>query len=507
MAYAAISRGGNSSDIVTSALDGSDLRRLTRHGAIDAYPVWSPDGTQILFYSRRAVLSSGNPTLSLFIMDSDGSNLRELSPESTKPIAKFPPAWSPDGVHIAFVVRDPEWRYVAQTVRADGSELTALGVAASNPAWSPDGSRLTFVGVVEGEMDTRRLVILDPEGSDLREELSFASSEDWFDQVFWSPDGSAIFIGSLFFVDIDDSGYGRAVERRTTGVRVAAPSAWSPDGSRMAFYRSEGPVLFTTARDGSDEQVLVRGDYERLVAVKSDWRDITDDVAACFNGKIVSNPGKNPGLVQDCETLLGLRDTLAGDAILNWSGDAEISDWEGVTVGGEPPRVILLGFGARRRSPLNGIIPPALSKLTSLEGLILTGNHQFRRLSGEIPPELGSLTNLWRLHLSSNQLTGSIPPELGMLTNLRELNLGRNELSGSIPPQLGNLSSLETLWIGNNRLTGPIPPELKGLTSLRSLDISGNRRFGCIPTWLSGRMALPPRGYEYEYCVETTSVP
>ena len=38
------------------------------------------------------------------------------------------------------------------------------------------------------------------------------------------------------------------------------------------------------------------------------------------------------GLVADCETLLGLKDELAGDAALNWSTSLTISDWEGVTV-------------------------------------------------------------------------------------------------------------------------------------------------------------------------------
>ena len=495
VAYAAISRSGNSSDIVTSALDGSDLRRLTRHSAIDAYPVWSPDGTQILFYSRRAS-SPGNPTLSLFIMDSDGSNLRELSPESSKAIGKFPPVWSQDGERIAFVVYGISGGYSVNTIRADGSELTELGEAASSPAWSPDGSRLAFV---EEGKETRRLVIMDPDGGDLREVWSFPSDQVWYDNVSWSPDGSEILLGGLsseagtlgilpvYVVEIDETGSGRAAEPRGVGFGAAA---WSPDGSRIAFHasgESSDAPLFTKARDGSDLQVLVRGDYERLVAVFSDWRDVTGDIAACSNGKVVSNPGKNPGLVRDCETLLGLRDTLAGDAILNWSGDAEISDWEGIMVDGSPPRVKGLGFGALHPSPLSGVIPPALSNLTSLESLSLTGS-RYSRLRGEIPPELGSLTNLWRLHLSSNDLTGNIPPELGRLTNLIELGLQENELSGSIPPQLGNLSNLEYLWLWSNRLTGPVPPELERLTNLRSFGISGNPLTGCVPIALYGRM-------------------
>ena len=34
--------------------------------------------------------------------------------------------------------------------------------------------------------------------------------------------------------------------------------------------------------------------------------------AACASGGVVPDPGNNPGLVSDCETLLSARDTLAG---------------------------------------------------------------------------------------------------------------------------------------------------------------------------------------------------
>ena len=60
---------------------------------------------------------------------------------------------------------------------------------------------------------------------------------------------------------------------------MASPrgAAWSYDGSRIAFRTTSDDsdfVLYTTARDGSDERVLVKGDYDRLVAVGSNWREV-----------------------------------------------------------------------------------------------------------------------------------------------------------------------------------------------------------------------------------------
>ena len=111
IAYAMAVRERDTTDIVTSAIDGSDLRRLTNDNAVDAHPSWSPDGTQIAFMSTR---KSSFPAMHLYVMDSNGSNVRSLAP-STKTRGR-PPVWSPDGRRIAFVARDVDIegrRYVA----------------------------------------------------------------------------------------------------------------------------------------------------------------------------------------------------------------------------------------------------------------------------------------------------------------------------------------------------------------------------------------------------------
>ena len=194
-----------------------------------------------------------------------------------------------------------------------------------------------------------------------------------------------------------------------------------------------------------------------------------------------SHLGVNAGLVGDCETLLAIRDTLAGTATLNWSLDTEITSWDGVTVGGTPRRVIKLSISSQG---LNGTIPSEIALLSSLEELILWGN----QLSGEIPADLGNLTRLTRLTLSTNMLSGEIPSELGMLSNLRSLLISGNQLTGDIPPELGRLSNLQDLWFDRNLLTGSIPSELGDMASLASLLVNSNRLTGDIPPEL-GRLS------------------
>ena len=158
----------------------------------------------------------------------------------------------------------------------------------------------------------------------------------------------------------------------------------------------------------------------------------------------------NPGIVSDCESLLAARDALAGDGRLNWSASTAIKDWDGVTVGGTPPRVVGLSVNSRG-------------------------------LDGTIPAELGDLTGLRRLDLFENRLTGPIPAELGKLADLQSLDLSDNRLTGQIPSQLGVLGELRSLFLQRNDLVGVIPSALGFLDDLAEADLSGNNLLGCAP--------------------------
>ena len=155
--------------------------------------------------------------------------------------------------------------------------------------------------------------------------------------------------------------------------------------------------------------------------------------ADCSAGGAIDSPESRPALVADCDTLLTIRDTLAGDGLLNWSAGLAIGDWDGVeedVTSDGTRRVTKLDLG--RRS-LSGQIPASLGDLVGLETLDLSNND----LTGNIPVELGSLTNLKELRINGNQLTGEIPDELSMLPNLEVLDLSGNQLGGCITRELG----------------------------------------------------------------------
>ena len=224
---------------------------------------------------------------------------------------------------------------------------------------------------------------------------------------------------------------------------------------------------------GSEAQAGVVNKYWPVIATT---KTLT---YACDNGTAVNNPVSNPELVDDCDALLRIKDTLDTTDYLDWSVDSDIEDWEGITVEGSPKRVTK--FNYRRlltdTDRLTGSLSAEFSELDALTDIDLDSNS----LTGGIPAELGSLTNLGYLHLDSNSLTGEIPEELGDLTNLTGLYLRNNGLTGEIPEELGNLSNLVHLYLGNNSLTGEIPEELGDLTSLTYLSLSKNSLTGEIP--------------------------
>lgn len=201
-----------------------------------------------------------------------------------------------------------------------------------------------------------------------------------------------------------------------------------------------------------------------------------EELAACSNGIVVEQPERQPQLVRDCAVLLQERDVLTGDGDgLNWSADRPIGEWLGITVSGQPSRVV----GISVRSLLRGRIPPGLARLDRLQSLSLYDNE----LTGEIPSEIGLLSDLRSIDFSFANLSGRIPPELGQLSELRQLWLYDNQLEGEIPTEVASLRHLWFVDLRANRLSGAIPIEF-GRPGLGILYLGGNRLGGEIPAEL-----------------------
>jgi Tol biopolymer transport system component len=128
---------------IVRASDGGGLRQVVATpGRAIANPAFSPDGTQIAFFSTKPGVSPPGAG-ALFTVGVDGSGLRRITPWGG---AFLDQAWSPDGSWIAY--QRPYG--VITLVHPDGSGRHDVpvpfppGSGAANPTWSPNGEWIIF---------------------------------------------------------------------------------------------------------------------------------------------------------------------------------------------------------------------------------------------------------------------------------------------------------------------------------------------------------------------------
>ena len=89
----------------------------------------------------------------LWVMNADGSQLRQLTPTSGAHGDYFP-SWSPDGQRIAFQRINTAASRIG-IVAASGGQIGfyEFDGRAYSPAWSPDGRWIAFSGLTGSELD------------------------------------------------------------------------------------------------------------------------------------------------------------------------------------------------------------------------------------------------------------------------------------------------------------------------------------------------------------------
>lgn len=144
-----MSSRNQSGRIVISLIDadGGNLRQIGPDSIpLQAAPDFSPDGEQVVFSGGS--WASGIPQSELYIMAVDGTNLRQLTR-----LGGFVscPRWSPDGEKILFA-RDINWLGVVDVESGEVSTVLPSGIDGTCGDWSPDGTQLAFASGPDGQV-------------------------------------------------------------------------------------------------------------------------------------------------------------------------------------------------------------------------------------------------------------------------------------------------------------------------------------------------------------------
>jgi Tol biopolymer transport system component/predicted Ser/Thr protein kinase len=262
------------------------LRQATFSEALEEYPAFSPDGSQLV-YSRET-----NGYKHIFIKNLETGEETQVTKGSTDDIQ---PVWSPRGDAIVFVRSSQssgklEPGDVFGVYREGDIWAVALGSDkerkiiedAFNPSFSPDGEWIAFDASWAGP---RRIWIADDYGRN-PQQVSFDSSE-YVSQILprWSPDGAKIVFQNLEKEKYNIKTVDLASQKMdwiTNDLYKDINPVWSRSGDEIYFssYRSgglniwripvnqsgqpSGPLQQVTAGAGQDVQLAISFDGKRL---------------------------------------------------------------------------------------------------------------------------------------------------------------------------------------------------------------------------------------------------
>jgi len=261
-------------DIYTMNADGTEQTRLTVNPASDIEPVWSPDGTRILFRTF------GVGTDEIYVMNADGSGQANVT---ENPAQDLHMNWSPDGAKMVFVStrNDPYyascdyWCYEIYTMNLDGTGLTRLTYNSDidySPAWSPDGSKIAFMSWPDPD-GSADVFVMNADGTGVTNLTNNPAGDGGPD---WSPDGTKIAFNSdrdgkveVYVMNADGSG----VTKVTNSPSQDSGPAWSPDGSKIAFsrYQDEHYEVYVMNSNGSGQTRLT---YSAGMDISPDWQPL-----------------------------------------------------------------------------------------------------------------------------------------------------------------------------------------------------------------------------------------
>jgi len=240
---AAVSSRGGNKEVFLLDSDGESVQAVTRNGAINLSPAWSPKGDQIAWTSYKR----SNPDL--YIKDLRTGRTRTISNVNG---VNTSPAFTPDGGSLALIRSTDGDSDIFVVDTRSGKELRRLTTGGGidvSPSYTADGASVVFASERSGGSQVYRI----PAAGGKAQRLTFTG--DFNIDPVPSPDGTKIaFVGRSeggFDIYVADSD-GRQVVRLTQDMRDNEDPTWSPDSRYVVFSstRTGRSELWISTADG-----------------------------------------------------------------------------------------------------------------------------------------------------------------------------------------------------------------------------------------------------------------
>lgn len=206
---------------------------------------WSPDGNYLAFESNR----NSNNYYQIYLFDNNQGRIIRLT--ELAECSNWAPVWSPDGTKLVFYSNCEDDARDIYIMNRDGSgrkKLTSGSAQNQFPAFSPDGNSITFTSTRSG---SNQILLMNVDGSDQRVIADGCSST-------FSPDGNWLW----FSTRCDDSDIKRVqtdgTHLSTIGSMFGHNPVLSPDGLLVVFQANNDIWIMNI--DGSDANQLTSGD-------------------------------------------------------------------------------------------------------------------------------------------------------------------------------------------------------------------------------------------------------